>query len=434
MILLGIILSHTAHAADVFWEGMYRLRGQYFDSLSLSQTNTDAEGASNSMTHRLRLQPNWRIAPDLSLHTQFDIFALQSFGGSPVYYPSPEQTFPLFPDATQSSSPMQITRLWGEYRSKAGLLKFGRMPLHWGAGMVFNAGNGAWDEFGNTVDRIQFSTQVQNLYVLGAIENYAENYVNLNDDTWGVAGSIFYAKSKTKLGLYLNYRQQGAEDTRLNMLTADLHGALDAGDLRAELEAAINYGSGDLAGGYDNLSILSFGATAKVGLTAQKLHIDLGGGFAQGDSTPNDQTINTFSFNRDYNLSLMMFEEPMPILRNDYATQQGEERDLSAVRTGYSVSNAIYARPSIGYDIKDNLRGSLVLLTAWTAALPEDESGNFYGIEVDAHLAWTPTQNFKLESSLGLFNPGTYYSSYSDFGGGFNRYALGAQLMSTITF
>ena len=45
-------------------------------------------------------------------------------------------------------------------------------------------------------------------------------------------------------------------------------------------------------------------------------------------------------------------------------------------------------------------------ITAWTAALPEDEDDGFYGIEVDAHLAWTPTPNFTLESSVGLFNPG----------------------------
>jgi hypothetical protein len=300
--------------------------------------------------------------------------------------------------------------------------------------MVFNAGNGAWDEFGNSVDRIQFSSQVQNLYILGGIESYAENQVNLNDDTWGLVGALYYAKSKTQIGLYVNYRQQGPEDTRLGMLTADLYGGIDSGDLNAELELAIHYGNGDIDGGYDDLNILAFGAATKIGLAINKLKVGLDAGFAQGDSTPTDQTINTFSFNRDYNLSLMMFEEPMPVLRNEYVTQEGEERDNSAVRTGYALSNAIYVRPNIGYNIRKNLRGSLILLTAWTAALPEDEDGNFYGIEVDAHLAWTPTPNLTLESSIGVFNPGNYYSSYSDFGGGFDKFALGAQLMSTITF
>ena len=434
MLLFGLILSNPAHAADVFWEGMYRLRGQYFDTLSLSDSNSDAEGASNLLTHRLRLQPNWRISPKLSLHTQLDILPFESFGGSALFYPAPTQTIPLFPDSTQSSSALSVTRLWGEYRSQYGLLKMGRIPLHWGSGMVFNAGNGAWDEFGNSVDRVQFTAQVQNLYVLGGVESYAENQVNLNDDTWGLAGALYYAKSNTELGLYVNYRQQGPEETRMGMLTADLYGGIDSGDLRAELELAVHYGSGDINGGYDDISVLAFGAATKVGLALNKLELGVDAGFAQGDSTPNDQTINTFHFNRDYNLSLMMFEEPMPILRNEFVSEEGDERDLSAVRTGYSISNAIYLRPNISYNIRKNLRGSLTLLTAWTAALPEDEDDGFYGIEVDAHLAWTPTPNFTLESSIGLFNPGNYYSSYSDFGGGFDRYALGAQLMSTINF
>ena len=76
-----------------------------------------------------------------------------------------------------------------------GLVKFGRMPLHWGSGMVFNAGNGAWDEFGNSVERVQFSQQFQSVFFLVAVESYEENNINLADDTWGVVGSAYYSKS-----------------------------------------------------------------------------------------------------------------------------------------------------------------------------------------------------------------------------------------------
>ena len=33
------------------------------------------------------------------------------------------------------------------------------MPLHWGSGMVYNAGNNPLDEFGDSVDRIQFTAK-----------------------------------------------------------------------------------------------------------------------------------------------------------------------------------------------------------------------------------------------------------------------------------
>ena len=109
------------------------------------------------------------------------------------------------------------------------------------------------------------------------------------------------------------------------MLTADISASLHNGDLSAETEIAINYGNGDIEGGFENISVLSFGATANLGLQISKLRLGLGGGFAQGDSNPDDENINTFSFNRDYNVALMMFEEPMPILRSTNSS----DRDYS---------------------------------------------------------------------------------------------------------
>ena len=270
---------------------------------------------------------------------------------------------------------------------------------------------------------------------MGAVESYNEGYVNSADDTWGMAGAIYYAKSKTQGGLYLNYRQQNTNDTQFGALTADLYAGIDAGELRGELEIATHYGNGDLEGGLNNITLFSFGAAAKAALVLNKLDVELGLGYAQGDETPNDNSVSLFQFNRDYNLALMMFEEPMPTLKSDIVNDENQGRDYSAMRSGYSLQNALYVRPQISYPIRNNLQGSLVFLTAWAASLPEEEQeNNYYGFEVDAHLKWTPKSNFTVESSLGFFQPGNYYSSFSEFGGGFDQYAIAAQLMSTIEF
>ena len=82
MILLGLsLLCATAHSTEVFWDGMYRLRGQYFDTLSLSDSNTFSEGSSNALTHRFRLQPSWRISPALSIHSQLKYSSLPAIWG-----------------------------------------------------------------------------------------------------------------------------------------------------------------------------------------------------------------------------------------------------------------------------------------------------------------------------------------------------------------
>jgi uncharacterized protein (TIGR04551 family) len=48
-------------------------------------------------------------------------------------------------------------RVWAEVQTPVGLLSFGRMPSHWGLGVLTNAGAGIDEDFGDTVDRIQFA-------------------------------------------------------------------------------------------------------------------------------------------------------------------------------------------------------------------------------------------------------------------------------------
>jgi uncharacterized protein (TIGR04551 family) len=48
-------------------------------------------------------------------------------------------------------------RVWAEIQTPVGLLSFGRMPSHWGLGVLTNSGAGIDEDFGDTVDRIQFA-------------------------------------------------------------------------------------------------------------------------------------------------------------------------------------------------------------------------------------------------------------------------------------
>ncbi len=52
---------------------------------------------------------------------------------------------------------MSPKRVWAEVQTPVGLLSFGRMPSEWGLGIMANAGGGIDEDFGDTVDRIQFA-------------------------------------------------------------------------------------------------------------------------------------------------------------------------------------------------------------------------------------------------------------------------------------
>jgi uncharacterized protein (TIGR04551 family) len=54
-----------------------------------------------------------------------------------------------------------VKRVWGEYMTPIGLLRFGRMPSHWGLGMLVNSGDGYDSDYGSTADRILFITGIK---------------------------------------------------------------------------------------------------------------------------------------------------------------------------------------------------------------------------------------------------------------------------------
>ena len=65
---------------------------------------------------------------------------------------------------------IRVKRVWAEYMTPVGQLRFGRMPSHWGLGILANSGDGQDDDYQSTVDRIMFVTGIKSLdlYFAGA--------------------------------------------------------------------------------------------------------------------------------------------------------------------------------------------------------------------------------------------------------------------------
>ena len=56
-----------------------------------------------------------------------------------------------------------VKRVWAEYATPVGEVRFGRMPNHWGLGMYLNSGDGYDDNYSSTVDRAQIVTGIKPL-------------------------------------------------------------------------------------------------------------------------------------------------------------------------------------------------------------------------------------------------------------------------------
>jgi uncharacterized protein (TIGR04551 family) len=161
-------------------DGYFRFRWQNLSNLNL-RNKTDAAGwydfprslhGGNTFTTanmRLRLEPTINASEMVRVRMQVDVLDNYVLGsnvsqvadgaGSP--YPVPfygdTRTYTTSDNNTNDRPLIIPRRVWGEVQTPVGLLSFGRMPSSWGLGLMANAGTGLDQDFGDTVDRIQFA-------------------------------------------------------------------------------------------------------------------------------------------------------------------------------------------------------------------------------------------------------------------------------------
>jgi hypothetical protein len=129
---------------------------------------------------RLRLSPTIHVTDTVKVHAQVDLLdnlvlgsTPDSFTGENPWAPTDLFTRSMYPQLAGVNSfndSITVKRAWGEFRFGFGLkLEFGRMPNHWGLGIVQNDGNG-YDrqekadiirmvdtDYGDSVDTVRLS-------------------------------------------------------------------------------------------------------------------------------------------------------------------------------------------------------------------------------------------------------------------------------------
>ncbi|HKO46573.1 MAG TPA: TIGR04551 family protein [Polyangiaceae bacterium] len=149
-------------------------------------------GTQAGANMRFRLDPELHISDNLRVISQIDLFDNLVLGSTPNDYrntPAADGGYAVAPrsgytpigfNTTTTEPPtsgvnnlrdsIRVKRAWAEYATPVGELRFGRMPNHWGLGILNNAGDGHDDNYQSTVDRLQFTTGIKplDLYVTGA--------------------------------------------------------------------------------------------------------------------------------------------------------------------------------------------------------------------------------------------------------------------------
>jgi hypothetical protein len=277
---------------------------------------------------------------------------------------------------------------------------------------------------------------IQNVWLRAGVDVHTEGLINQTDDTTSFHLSGAYRTERMEGGIQFMYRHRGGEN-RFDLYALDGAFDLGFGPIGVAGEVIAQFGNGNLEGGVNDVNLLAVGAALNLGVHTAKIDAGADLGIATGDGDPTDTRLRSFAFDRDFNVGFIMFEQPMPTL----AAVNPEDEDgrvYDQTLTGNAVSNALYLKPRISYQIIPGLWADASVLTARAAKLsPEDKEvgRSGYGYEFDLGARYQAIDHFTVGATFGAFLPGKYYRNYTDDTfQGFKAPVYGAQFIGRIDF
>ncbi len=454
----------TFGTATLLTTGEWRLDGALPPDFATDEAGT-LVGQGPVAENRLRVALDLKDGP-WELKTEWDLFSGQFAGDTwdlPVDIDARHREDLGIVDAG-SFLPRQA---WVQTYAAPIQVQLGLTTSHWGLGMVANDGAhtplfGRAD-FGDRVLRLRVATRPNGpetaLTLLGAADRVVSDdsaSMAEGQSAWQAVFAALAVEGENQGGVYVVYRDQTEEDgvrrTRAGVL--DLYGSvvapMDGMDLVARAEAAGITGNTSRSRTYqhDSLQILSGGALAAVGLRDPRWGVDLWGGWASGDGNPDDGAIHDFSFDRDANVGMVLFDEIGGATEAQTYTHLIDPEHTGAPPDGAdatvtegSFRRATFVQPVLTLAPAEWLGVKLGYVAAWstapianpytsfrnggtpTNALGAETTGPFIGTEIDASLRIGAPKAWALRPEVEV--QGAWYTASADWGGMEGTYLRG---------
>jgi len=149
---------------------------------------------------KLHLEPVINIAETMEIHTKLSIFGNTAMGAD--NYEIDRKENGLMRDAQLATSASIVFEgLWGVFDTPIGQLKVGRMPFHWGLGILYSDGN----KFntlssGNYLDRIQLTIPIMGFKIIpafdlastGLLDKYHDYFIDASQKDDGFNVSLMF--------------------------------------------------------------------------------------------------------------------------------------------------------------------------------------------------------------------------------------------------
>jgi hypothetical protein len=317
--------------------GEYQVRGNALSDVPLtpipSRPGSGTLGQNAWAEQWLRLRGEAGFRDRIRLVGSLDLlwgvaFGDLAIGTTPAAWPRDAYGYPG----------LRLRHLYLDWRSPIGIVRVGQMGFSWGLGLVANDGEtpppfGDY-RFGDLVRRILFATrpfgESSPIAVAVATDWVAwdlvadadrpcrrEGQSHCGDTALQGVLATWYEQGDDRLGGYVAYRHQTnyLGDT-LEIFVLDLYGRWHApeptgGRLFVAAEGAVITGVTSMTRTVERPSadVQQLLAAVQIGRTHRELDLVLEGGYASGDSNPEDGVERRATFDPDHRIGLVLFPE-----------------------------------------------------------------------------------------------------------------------------
>ncbi len=384
--------------------------------------------------------------------------------------------------------PIKINQAWGQVLLPVGVLRVGRQPYNYGAGIAAHQGTrvNVWgvSRYAATADRVLFGTKLDQLFLAisegldadfdartdrGLILALAydwgtqDDIYRWDDDLHQVMFGLQWLVPEASWGgvewrdivvaLMPVHRWNPEFATSIWAVPLRLAGRVGPVTVEAQYSAFFG-GTREISEGFAILTskepqrqeLLAMGAHLRVDWdVVDFFQLTLELNYASGDDDPRPETpVTMFSFARDFNVGLLMFEHILAFESarsaavgiENLSQLDADSFPLTEIATDGRFTNAIALFPQVKFQIldrpKQRLHARLGVLMAWPAArggvvdpvvtaLAEDgeridddavnfhggDPGSYYGTEIDLQIQWTWADFFEWTVEAAVLFPGS---------------------------
>jgi hypothetical protein len=284
---------------------------------------------------------------------------------------------------------LRLRHLYLEWISDAGVLRVGQMGFSWGLGIVANDGEtpppfGDY-RYGDLVRRVLFASRpfgpasAFNLAVAAdwvawdLLANFdrpcpraglsgGTGFSGCGDLAFQGVVAAFYQEGESRLGGYVAYRHQtNYVADELSVFAVDLFGRYvtpepSGGDFFLAAEAALVLGTTSITRTPDRPSadVQQFLMAVQTGRTETHVDVIVEGGYATGDSNPEDGYERRATMDPDHRIGLVLFPEVLAMmtaraafLAQDPTVSGRPSRGVELLPTNGGVAGAFYFFPHV---------------------------------------------------------------------------------------